>query len=107
MIVFFFFQAEDGIRSATVTGVQTCALPIWKIGNAALSGQLCVFMRSNVRTRQCRSPSRASKMSGKVESSLGALSSGAGEAPGLGDGFGVFLLRGRVPDSWPRVEVTT
>src|SRR5207245_6276150 len=26
--VFFFFQAEDGIRDATVTGVQTCALPI-------------------------------------------------------------------------------
>src|SRR5207245_5093126 len=27
-IYFFFFQAEDGIRDATVTGVQTCALPI-------------------------------------------------------------------------------
>src|SRR5208282_5058925 len=27
-LVFFFFQAEDGIRDATVTGVQTCALPI-------------------------------------------------------------------------------
>src|SRR5256886_3568056 len=26
---FFFFQAEDGIRDLTVTGVQTCALPIW------------------------------------------------------------------------------
>src|SRR5699024_5736035 len=25
---FFFFQAEDGIRSRNVTGVQTCALPI-------------------------------------------------------------------------------
>src|SRR2546430_5630745 len=25
---FFFFQAEDGIRVLTVTGVQTCALPI-------------------------------------------------------------------------------
>src|SRR3989449_6058438 len=28
MIVFFFFQAEDGIRDVAVTGVQTCALPI-------------------------------------------------------------------------------
>src|SRR3989442_14607389 len=27
-LVFFFFQAEDGIRDADVTGVQTCALPI-------------------------------------------------------------------------------
>src|SRR5207248_8914077 len=26
--IFFFFQAEDGIRDRTVTGVQTCALPI-------------------------------------------------------------------------------
>src|SRR5207248_8858707 len=26
---FFFFQAEDGIRDRTVTGVQTCALPIF------------------------------------------------------------------------------
>ena len=25
----FFFQAEDGIRDLIVTGVQTCALPIW------------------------------------------------------------------------------
>src|SRR5689334_23970328 len=28
-IFFFFFQAEDGIRDGTVTGVQTCALPIY------------------------------------------------------------------------------
>src|SRR6266568_8202536 len=28
MLYFFFFQAEDGIRDGTVTGVQTCALPI-------------------------------------------------------------------------------
>src|SRR6266481_8911440 len=29
---FFFFQAEDGIRVGTVTGVQTCALPICLLG---------------------------------------------------------------------------
>src|SRR2546430_7105194 len=28
VVVVFFFQAEDGIRDLTVTGVQTCALPI-------------------------------------------------------------------------------
>src|SRR5690606_39710428 len=27
---FFFFQAEDGLRDFHVTGVQTCALPIWR-----------------------------------------------------------------------------
>src|SRR6266705_1660448 len=31
--VLFFFQADDGIRARTVTGVQTCALPI-SAGNA-------------------------------------------------------------------------
>src|SRR2546430_5230815 len=37
---FFFFQAEDGIRDLTVTGVQTCALPIWSArrGVAKLAG---------------------------------------------------------------------
>ena len=28
-IYIFFFQAEDGIRDTSVTGVQTCALPIY------------------------------------------------------------------------------
>src|SRR5256886_3170613 len=32
--MFFFFQAEDGIRDLTVTGVQTCALPICDPGGA-------------------------------------------------------------------------
>src|SRR5438105_6107353 len=30
VIFFFFFQAEDGIRDPLVTGVQTCALPIFE-----------------------------------------------------------------------------
>src|SRR2546428_3529066 len=34
-LLFFFFQAEDGIRYLIVTGVQTCALPISRApGNA-------------------------------------------------------------------------
>src|SRR5437764_9436090 len=32
--IFFFFQAEDGIRDTSVTGVQTCALPILPGGAA-------------------------------------------------------------------------
>src|SRR5688572_31716434 len=31
LFFFFFFQAEDGIRDLTVTGVQTCALPIFDV----------------------------------------------------------------------------
>src|SRR2546430_6508435 len=37
--IFFFFQAEDGIRDLTVTGVQTCALPI-SVGSVTLNQQL-------------------------------------------------------------------
>src|SRR2546429_6795411 len=29
-VIHFFFQAEDGIRDVAVTGVQTCALPIFE-----------------------------------------------------------------------------
>src|SRR5437762_4067132 len=34
----FFFQAEDGIRGTSVTGVQTCALPIFEEGDGAADG---------------------------------------------------------------------
>src|SRR2546430_9054920 len=44
---FFFFQAEDGIRDLTVTGVQTCALPISKAlagsGNSSMSLSLIAW----------------------------------------------------------------
>src|SRR2546423_11118587 len=43
---FFFFQAEDGIRDKLVTGVQTCALPIYG-GRSCIckhsDGVLCLF----------------------------------------------------------------
>src|SRR2546430_13396302 len=42
---FFFFQAEDGIRDLTVTGVQTCALPIWILRNTWFDhGSFSVFL---------------------------------------------------------------
>src|SRR5690606_39675703 len=34
----FFFQAEDGIRAFHVTGVQTCALPIFPVGKGGGEG---------------------------------------------------------------------
>src|SRR2546430_10412055 len=37
-VYLFFFQAEDGIRDLTVTGVQTCALPISSAATTALWG---------------------------------------------------------------------
>src|ERR1041385_1947210 len=47
MLMEFFFQAEDGIRDVAVTGVQTCALPIWHFPEGAralgLNGAEIVF----------------------------------------------------------------
>src|SRR5437764_11224733 len=43
---FFFFQAEDGIRDTSVTGVQTCALPISQPAShsaSSLSGAAAFF----------------------------------------------------------------
>src|SRR5438034_11508230 len=37
---FFFFQAEDGIRDHCVTGVQTCALPIYARGDLRIADSL-------------------------------------------------------------------
>src|SRR5690348_18203061 len=47
-IFFFFFQAEDGIRDGRVTGVQTCALPIFAVEGKHLVGAVgFAFARVN------------------------------------------------------------
>src|SRR2546427_625797 len=55
-IVFFFFQAEDGIRDLTVTGVQTCALPI-SPRRTRRSAPPSVWRRWSGRGPTCRSGS--------------------------------------------------
>src|SRR2546429_3445397 len=50
VVVFFFFQAEDGIRDVAVTGVQTCALPIYHAHIDDLAGvDVSIVRRSNRR----------------------------------------------------------
>src|SRR5437762_3661956 len=46
--VSFFFQAEDGIRDTSVTGVQTCALPIFDNGAALAPGEAYTSTTSSV-----------------------------------------------------------
>src|SRR5204862_2437392 len=57
---FFFFQAEDGIRDLYVTGVQTCALPIW--GRAMrwphANWPSCYGMETRIRPHGLRSGGR-------------------------------------------------
>src|SRR5258706_10483264 len=45
VILFFFFQAEDGIRDWSVTGVQTCALPISAVVRAVRGLALLCSLR--------------------------------------------------------------
>src|SRR5260370_27090212 len=46
MLFFFFFQAEDGIRDSSVTGVQTCALPICSHPSCS-SLEICIATTSS------------------------------------------------------------
>src|SRR5256885_12018145 len=50
--IFFFFQAEDGIRDYKVTGVQTCALPISAGQPGAPAGRAGRLRRSGTLARQ-------------------------------------------------------
>src|SRR5207237_7083470 len=52
---FFFFQAEDGIRDSSVTGVQTCALPISgrAAGRAGLTAAVLCSLRNAGPTGAC------------------------------------------------------
>src|SRR2546430_6107875 len=52
--MFFFFQAEDGIRDLTVTGVQTCALPIYcrktldaQVSTSSVSGRSSTWLATS------------------------------------------------------------
>src|SRR5256885_10939697 len=61
--IFFFFQAEDGIRDYKVTGVQTCALPIWPVLRSTYVGVFplrCTTSASLRCVRPCTTPTRAS-----------------------------------------------
>src|SRR2546429_945569 len=51
--LFFFFQAEDGIRDVAVTGVQTCALPISGFDGGVILGYLRM-RRPRIRARHGR-----------------------------------------------------
>src|SRR5262249_59285502 len=50
----FFFKAEDGIRDWSVTGVQTCALPISPKRGARTFSRVDFFRKRKNETRTCR-----------------------------------------------------
>ena len=58
MLCVFFFQAEDGIRGRLVTGVQTCALPIY-FKESWIFSTTCQLCGGRVATKKatCMKPS--------------------------------------------------
>src|SRR5256886_5672504 len=72
-LLFFFFQAEDGIRDLTVTGVQTCALPILRLEPAkdGYEGQL-VSKTDGVRAKVHLARSEQNRLTGTAAFTVGA-----------------------------------
>src|SRR2546430_12389622 len=78
-VSFFFFQAEDGIRDLTVTGVQTCALPISRIQDVpkgccevSLVLSMGLVVRPSLKRRtltQVSNPSLAAEISARLDRS--------------------------------------
>src|SRR5256885_5512996 len=68
-MVFFFFQAEDGIRDYKVTGVQTCALPIYSTDMrwGARSGNVRFYDRLDRGRERSQPVERFGKISGMIE----------------------------------------
>src|SRR5258707_10472253 len=62
-LCFFFFQAEDGIRDIGVTGVQTCALPIYSRCGYASSGHVLIMLSA---------PAPAQRADSRMEAPAGA-----------------------------------
>src|SRR2546425_2399029 len=90
--LFFFFQAEDGIRDKLVTGVQTCALPIYYAPVARPA-------RSARRSRHptCRpGPRRARRDRGTARLARARDRLAVVEAPGDRDEIGRASCRERV-----------
>src|SRR2546422_11266386 len=90
-VLFFFFQAEDGIRDVAVTGVQTCALPISRAGSARRwnsgisgNGSLHARRRSWRSSKRCAAPSRRPRRSpgrGRMPDEIKTLSSQLAQDP--------------------------
>src|SRR2546425_4447813 len=111
MCFFFFFQAEDGIRDKLVTGVQTCALPIYKGVDALRPGEAISIEDLD----GCAARERVSVKPGDIvlvrtgdvgrrlrERSWGTFS--AGDAPGLSFLTAPWLYEKRIAglatDTW-------
>src|SRR5690606_39455892 len=67
----FFFRAEDGIRYFHVTGVQTCALPIWMPDSRSTLSSSSIKNSMREKSRDCpKRPVGERMLSGKLNVAL-------------------------------------
>src|SRR5690606_39753461 len=108
VVVFFFFQAEDGIRDFHVTGVQTCALPIFSLVpkkvtaceyTRSLASVICIsraMMTSEVLRSEERRVGREGRARGSRDAARGEGRWGVREEDGEGAGGASYTrMRGR------------
>src|SRR4051794_41603048 len=96
--LFFFFQAEDGIRDGRVTGVQTCALPISAAGRLLLTPCNTDLCNHTIGDGGCRSTAAANRRArggGAAVARGSARASGGGRFPGAAVEIGRASCRER------------
>src|SRR5688500_19681492 len=70
-LFFFFFQAEDGIRDYKVTGVQTCALPIYESARTSCTSKRAL---GSALAASAASATRSADMSQPITVEIGRAS---------------------------------
>src|SRR5258707_12427751 len=75
VLFFFFFQAEDGIRDFGVTGVQTCALPIYRQTSFRAGGGSRSEVSATGDRRKCQTYTASPAEPGGLPVMLGAVGS--------------------------------
>src|SRR2546427_2963822 len=113
VLLFFFFQAEDGIRDLTVTGVQTCALPIsnvWSASPTAASSPSASSPAHSAAAPATRAPPSVNAASVRVTVPARVRGYGVRNAPGDATsrtGFGPAQRGGRSPERAARRAPST
>src|SRR5207253_3377740 len=92
----FFFQAEDGIRDGHVTGVQTCALPIYAAAASAWTESARLTEPPELRAARLFNAAQNAWLGGRAEEAVDLLGTARRLAEGLELRVDIDNLRGHI-----------